>query len=110
MNYCCFIDIKESDMSKYSFIADSGASCHSVKDTSLLTNFIPEGGKVKVGDSRLIPSYGYGTYKGIHTNQDGIKVKIALNKVLYVPNLWKYLFVITAATSLGKQTLFVKSI
>jgi hypothetical protein len=68
MNYCCFLDIKESDMSKHSFVADSGASCHMVKDKNLLTNFIPEAGKVKVGDSRLTPSYGYGIYRGIHTN------------------------------------------
>jgi hypothetical protein len=55
-----------------------------------------------VGDSRLIPCYGYGIYKGIHTNQDGTKVKVSLNKVLYVPDLWTNLFSVTAATSLNK--------
>jgi hypothetical protein len=51
MNYCFFIHIKESDMSEYSFIVDLGASCHLVKEINLLTNFIPEEGKMKVGDS-----------------------------------------------------------
>jgi hypothetical protein len=72
-----------------------------VKEKTLLTNFVEEEGKVKVGDSRLISSLGYGTYKGIHTNKDGIKVKVTLSKALYVPKLWTNLFSITAATSLN---------
>lgn len=60
-----------------------------------------EKGKNKVGDNRLIDSYGYIRFEGIHTNKDGKTIKIKLNRAIYVPNLWTNLFSICAATSLN---------
>jgi hypothetical protein len=99
IDYCNFISVNDANLQNYSFIADSGASCHMVNDMSLLFDFIEEEGTVKVGVNRKIASKGYGTYKGIHINKDGKKIKITFTRVLLVPGLWINLFSITQTTS-----------
>ena len=101
MDYCNFISVNDDKMSKYSFIADSGASSHMVYDKNLLHNFIQEEGTVKVGDNRKIISKGYGSYSGIHINKFGKKIRVFFKRVLLVPDLWTNLFSITQATSQG---------
>jgi hypothetical protein len=92
MDYCNFISVDGKELSKYSFIADSGASSHMVNSKSLLKNFVPEEGSVKVGYNRKIVSKGYGSYFGNHKNQDGEKVKVMFKRVILVPDLWINLF------------------
>ena len=106
MGYCNFTTDDAPTLSKYSFIADSGASSHMVNDKSLLRDFVPNKTKIKVGDNRTIFSTGHGTYKGYHTNKQGEKVSVFLNKVLHVPELWTNLFSINTATR-NKDTTII---
>jgi hypothetical protein len=75
MDYCKFISFDGKELSKYSFIADSSGSSHMENSKNILKHFVPEEGTVKVGDNQKIVSKGYGSYIGIHNNQNGEKVK-----------------------------------
>ena len=82
------------------WIIDSGATQHMTYDRDSLSDFIEfeQPSKVILGDNRTILAFGKGTYR-LTTDIGGQPQKIALNDVLYLPDLGRNLLSVRALTN-----------
>jgi hypothetical protein len=86
-----------SSLTKNTFIADSGASCHMRNSTVGMYDLEEYVQEVTVGNSATILSKYRGKFKGTVIQQDGGYMDIVLNDVLFVPDLWLNLISLTKA-------------
>jgi hypothetical protein len=83
----------------YTFIADSGASIHTVYDETILVNVKPHDNMVTVGNDSKLKVLSKGTYDGHTIDDNDNKVYIKLQDVLYVTELSVNLLSVTKAVS-----------
>jgi hypothetical protein len=86
-------------LQSYTLIADSGALSHMVYDETMLVNVKPHDIMVTVGNDSKLKVLSKGTYHGHTIDDNGDKVNIKLQDVLYVPELTVNLFPVTKAVS-----------
>jgi hypothetical protein len=86
-------------LKSYNFIADSGASSHMDYDETMLDNVKPHDIMVTVGNDSKLKVLLKGTYHGNTIDNNGDKVNIKLQDVLYVSELTGNLFSVTKAVS-----------
>jgi hypothetical protein len=79
-------------MSSNSFIFDSGATSHMMYSKEGLTNLKPWHVPEKFGNAANIYSEMKGTYHGLVTQEGGRTVRITLEDILYIPDLYTNLF------------------
>ena len=84
-----------SSLTKNTFIADSGASCHMRNSTLGMYDLEDHIQEVTVGNSETMLSKYKGKFKGTIIQQDGGYMPIVLSEVLFVPDLWLNLISIT---------------
>lgn len=78
---------EESTVTQFTFVADSGASSHMMYSKQYLRNLEPCDNYVKVGNNSTMKCTAKGTYYGKVCKEDGTKINIILNDVMYVPEL-----------------------
>jgi hypothetical protein len=86
-------------LQSYTSIAESGASSHMVYDETMLVNVKPHDIMVTFGNDFKLRVLSKGTYHGHTIDDNGEKVNIRLQDVLYVPELTVNLFSVTIAVS-----------
>ena len=82
-------------ITKNTFIADTGATCHMRSSLLGMYDLKPFINEVKVGNSSVMKSVSKGKFLGLVTQQDGTTIEIIMENVLYVPDLWINLFSLT---------------
>jgi hypothetical protein len=84
-----------TSLTKNTFIADSGATCHMRNSMAGMYDVEEHTQAITVGNSERMYSKFRGKFKGTIIQQDGQYIDIILDDVLYVPDLWINLFSIT---------------
>jgi Reverse transcriptase (RNA-dependent DNA polymerase) len=79
------------------FICDSGASCHMRNSLDGMTDLEPHEQPITVGNNETMYSSYIGKFHGTIIQQDGKRLDLVLNDVLYIPDLWLNLISVTKA-------------
>ena len=94
--------IGNDKLTKYTWVADSGASCHMVNDASDMFDVPRINESIKFGDGKLLRSTQIGKIRRTVRHKDGSTLKVTL-EAKYVPDLWVNLFSLTRAMMGGGQ-------
>jgi hypothetical protein len=95
---CSLVD--EDDKNIQSWVVDCGDSSHMVNSIDGATDVVHASTTVKIGASTCMEATKRGRYKGTFMQDNGSETVISMD-VLYVPDLWIYLFRIIAVLSKG---------
>ena len=77
----------EEEVTKNTFIADSGATCHMGYSSEGMHNLKPFRTPIKVGNAEAIMSESIGSFTGMVIQEIGDTLSLTLKEVLYVPSL-----------------------
>jgi hypothetical protein len=86
---------KKYNMTRDTFVFDSGASSHMRFSKDDMVNLKPLKIAIKVGNAENIYSEAIGTFKDLVTQKDGSTFPITIGNVLYIPDLFVNLFSMT---------------
>ena len=91
--------IQKSQITRDTFIADTGATCHMRGSKEGMYDMVPFVSDIVVGSGAIIKSVSRGSYKGVVLTKTGKEISVILTDVLYIPDLWVNLISITKAIS-----------
>jgi transposase InsO family protein len=109
----CHALLAGASENQYSWIVDSGATCHTCNDSDLFTEFqdLRKPTEVALGDGHTLSATGRGVVLLTMRSQNGevMSSKCKLHNVLYVPGLSYNLLSVSKATEKGATIKFDRS-